>query len=140
MKASELSLPLVAAFLINAEISRAAELNTSAPVRSCCAAKEITGFFPAYTNKSLCQVESNWTADGGKPIKLGELAGKRHARLMFFPKCTVACPILLNGVKPSRTCGRGRCHDRNNWWPICCSFTPAVRLPHAELLRTNVLN
>ena len=35
----------------------------------------------------------------GKPIKLGDLAGKPQVVLMFFSRCTYACPILLNDLK-----------------------------------------
>lgn len=99
MKALKLPLALGAALLLNAEISPAAESNTNAPVPSCCAVKEIPDCFPVYTDKSLYQVESKWTTDGGKPIKLGDLAGKPQVVLMFFSHCTVACPILLNDLK-----------------------------------------
>ena len=52
-----------------------------------------------YTDKSLYQVESQWTTDAGKPIKLGDLAGKPQVVLMFFSRCTAACPILMNDLK-----------------------------------------
>jgi len=52
-----------------------------------------------YTDKSLYQLESQWTTDAGKPIKLGELAGKPQVVLMFFSRCTTACPILMNDLK-----------------------------------------
>ncbi|MGA2658513.1 MAG: SCO family protein [Verrucomicrobiota bacterium] len=74
-------------------------MNTNAAVRSCCAAKEAGGLRPAYADKSLYQVESQWTTDGGKPIRLRGLAGQPQVMLMFFSKCTSACPILLNDLK-----------------------------------------
>ena len=52
-----------------------------------------------YTDKSLYQVDSKWTTDAGKPIQLGDLAGKPQVVLMFFSRCTYACPILMNDLK-----------------------------------------
>lgn len=52
-----------------------------------------------YTDKSLYQAESKWTTDAGKEIKLGELAGKPQVVLMFFSRCTTACPILANDLE-----------------------------------------
>ncbi len=52
-----------------------------------------------YTDKSLYQVDSKWTTDAGKPIKLDDLAGKPQVVLMFFSRCTSACPILMNDLK-----------------------------------------
>ena len=65
-------------------------------VPACCRLSESAG---QYTDKSLYQVESKWTTDGQKQIKLGDLAGKPQVVLMFFSRCTVACPILLNDLK-----------------------------------------
>ena len=79
--------------LLNAAASRtAADLKTNTPVRSCCAAMEMPDTVPAYTDKSLYQVESTWTTDAGKPIKLGDLAGKPQVVLMFFSRCTYGLP------------------------------------------------
>jgi protein SCO1/2 len=99
MKTSQLSFALVAALLLHAQIGRASEPTTNAPVRSCCAAKEDAGLVPVYTDKSLYQVQSKWTTDDGKAIKLGDLAGQPQVVLMFFSRCTSACPILLNDLK-----------------------------------------
>ena len=99
MKTSKLTLATAAVLLLNAVALTAADLNTNTPVCAYCAAKEISDNFPAYTDKSLYQVESKWTTDAGKPIKLGDLAGKPQVVLMFFSRCTYACPILMNDLK-----------------------------------------
>lgn len=99
MKTSNLTLAVAAVILLSAIALTAAELNTNKPARSCCAAKNISTLLPAYTSKSLYQVESKWTTDAGKPIKLGDLAGKPQVVLMFFSRCTYACPILMNDLK-----------------------------------------
>lgn len=99
MKTSKLTFAMATALLLNTVASHAAELNTNTPVCACCAAREITDHFPVYTDKSLYQVESKWTTDASKPIQLGDLAGKPQVVLMFFSRCTYACPILLNDLK-----------------------------------------
>ena len=97
MKLSTLSLALLPALAMNVHGLRAAEANTNAPRHSCCAGSLAVA--PAYTDKSLYQVGSEWTTDGGKPFKLGDLAGKPQVLLMFFSKCTTACPLLLDELK-----------------------------------------
>jgi protein SCO1 len=99
MKTSKLTVAIATALLFNAATLSAAESNSKTPVCACCMAKEIPDSFPAYTDKSLYQVESKWTTDAGKPIKLGDLAGKPQVVLMFFSRCTYACPILMNDLK-----------------------------------------
>ncbi len=99
MKTSQLTFVLAAALLLNTEASRAGEATTNPPIRSCCAAKECAALAPSCTDKSLYQVESKWTTDCGKTLKLGDLAGKPQVVLMFFPRCTTACPILRNDLK-----------------------------------------
>ena len=51
------------------------------------------------TDKSLYQIESKWTTDTGKRIKLGELKGKPQIVAMFFANCQYACPIIVNDMK-----------------------------------------
>jgi protein SCO1/2 len=99
MKTSKLTLATAAVLLLNGVALTAADLNTNTPVCAYCAAKEIPDNFPAYTDKSLYQVESKWTTDAGIPFKLGDLAGKPQVVLMFFSRCTYACPILMNDLK-----------------------------------------
>ena len=86
---------LVIAFF-GVQLSRAEELpaccrqdtNTTreAPLVSC-------------TAKSLYQVESRWTTDGGKEIKLNALAGRPQVVAMFFANCTYACPIIVHDMQ-----------------------------------------
>jgi protein SCO1/2 len=54
---------------------------------------------PQTSDKSIYQVESKWTTDAGKEIKLGALAGKPQMLLMFFANCTYACPILVGDLQ-----------------------------------------
>jgi len=96
MNALKLSLVFAVSLLSNIETSRAADALSTNNVPACCRASEPAG---QYTDKSLYQVESKWTTDEQKQIKLGDLAGKPQVVLMFFSRCTVACPILLNDLK-----------------------------------------
>ncbi|HKW28201.1 MAG TPA: SCO family protein [Verrucomicrobiae bacterium] len=86
---------LVSAFL-GVQLSRAGELP------ACCrqdksTTDEITSI--SYTAQSLYQVESKWTTDAGKEIKLGDLAGRPQVVAMFFANCTYACPIIVHDMQ-----------------------------------------
>jgi len=52
-----------------------------------------------YTDQSLYQLESKWTSDVGKELKLGVLRGRPQVLLMFFAQCEYACPRLVHNVK-----------------------------------------
>jgi protein SCO1/2 len=52
-----------------------------------------------YTEKSLYQVESTWTTDEGRQIKLSALRGKPQVFAMFFANCQYTCPITINDLK-----------------------------------------
>ena len=80
--------------IMTALLQAAAETNSVR--RSCC----LPDVRPAaFSDKSLYQVESKWTTDTGKEIKLGALAGRPQVVLMFFSRCTAACPILANDLR-----------------------------------------
>lgn len=48
---------------------------------------------------SIYQLESTWTSDVGREIRLGVLRGKPQVVTMFFATCEYACPILLHDMK-----------------------------------------
>ncbi len=50
-------------------------------------------------DKSLYQLESKWTSDVGKEIKLGVLRGRPQIVAMFFTSCEYACPIIVENMK-----------------------------------------
>jgi protein SCO1/2 len=52
-----------------------------------------------FTDKSLFQVESRWTNDAGKEIRLGDLRGKVQIVTMFFATCKFACPLLVRDMQ-----------------------------------------
>lgn len=74
----------------------ASSAETNSVCRSCCRPDLPPA---AFTDKSIYQVESKWTTDTGKEIKLGALAGKPQVLLMFFANCAYACPILVGDMQ-----------------------------------------
>src|SRR5215469_15633376 len=94
MKTSSALLMAAAAFLFHVDSVPAA--GTNSVIRSCC----MRSLPPvAFTDKSLYQVESKWTTDTGKEMKLGGLTGRPQVVLMFFSHCTTACPLLINELQ-----------------------------------------
>jgi protein SCO1 len=51
------------------------------------------------TDRSLYQLESTWTSDVGRKVKLSVLRGRPQVVAMFFSNCEYACPILVNDMK-----------------------------------------
>ena len=62
----------------------------------CCRELQITR--PA-TDKSLYQLDSVWTSDVGKEVKLGVLRGRPQVLALFFTSCEFACPIIVQDMK-----------------------------------------
>ena len=87
---------ILAVLSIGLSASLAAETNTDSATPSCCSTSLPAGEF---TDKSLYQVESTWTTDQGKHIKLGELAGKPQVVAMFFANCQYVCPVTVHDMQ-----------------------------------------
>ena len=51
------------------------------------------------TDKSLYLLDSTWTSDVGRQIKLSALRGRPQIVAMFFTHCEYACPILVGELK-----------------------------------------
>jgi len=62
----------------------------------CC--REIEATAPL-TEQSLYQLESQWTSDVGREVKLGVLRGRPQIVAMFFTSCEYACPIIVENMK-----------------------------------------
>jgi len=56
-----------------------------------------------YTDKSLFQLDSIWTSDAGKRIKLGALRGRPQVVAMFFASCQFTCPLTVSDMKRIET-------------------------------------
>lgn len=54
---------------------------------------------PAFSDKSLYQLDSVWNSADGGQFKLAELKGKPQVVTMFFARCELACPVLIHDVK-----------------------------------------
>lgn len=50
-------------------------------------------------DRSLYQLDSTWTSDMGREIKLGVLQGQPQVVAMVFTTCEFACPIIVNDMK-----------------------------------------
>ena len=51
------------------------------------------------TDTSLYLLDSAWTSDVGRQIKLGALRGRPQIVALFFTHCEYACPILVGELK-----------------------------------------
>ena len=52
-----------------------------------------------FTDRSLYQLDSEWTSDVGRQIKLGVFTGRPQVVALFFTHCEYACPIIVNDLK-----------------------------------------
>lgn len=82
-------------FLLLAFTNLGTVAETNAP---CCARRDLSASAPL-TDKSIYQVDSIFTNDLGKSVKLSSLAGQPVVLTMFFAQCNYACPILANDMK-----------------------------------------
>ena len=71
--------------------------STTSKTPSCCA-KEVAADQPV-SDKSLFQLDSTWTNDKSRELKLGALGGRPLVVTMFFAKCEYACPVLVHDMK-----------------------------------------
>ncbi len=62
----------------------------------CC--REIKHSAPV-PDQSLYQLDSQWTSDQGRVIRLGNLQGQPQVIAMVFTSCEFACPIIVNDMK-----------------------------------------
>ncbi len=53
----------------------------------------------SFTDGSLYQLNSEWTSDVGKKIKLGVLEGRPQIVTLFFTHCEFTCPIILHDLR-----------------------------------------
>lgn len=50
-------------------------------------------------DQSLYQLESKWTSDVGREVKLRVLHGRPQVVAMFFTSCQYACPAIVENMK-----------------------------------------
>lgn len=51
------------------------------------------------SDRSVYQLESRWTTDAGRSIKLAELAGQYQIVAFIFTHCAAACPLLVKSLQ-----------------------------------------
>ncbi len=62
----------------------------------CCRAALATN---APTDRSLYLLDSTWTSDVGRKVKLGVLRGRPQVLAMVFTRCESACPIIVSDLQ-----------------------------------------
>ncbi len=77
-------------------LSACSTLHTAQETPPCCR-KTIDA--SAATDKSLYQLESVWTSDVGREVRLGVFRGRPQVVALFFSHCEFACPILVHDLK-----------------------------------------
>lgn len=51
-----------------------------------------------FSDRSIYLLESEWTSDVGRKIRLGVFAGRPQIVALFFTHCEYACPILVHDL------------------------------------------
>jgi protein SCO1/2 len=52
-----------------------------------------------FTDKSIYQLDSTWTSDANKKVKLGVLRNRPQVVAMFFASCQYTCPLTVSDLK-----------------------------------------
>jgi protein SCO1/2 len=71
-------------------------LYAAEPLPPCCRPALALG---RTTDTSLYLLDSTWTSDVGRQIKLGTLRGRPQIVALFFSHCAYACPILIGELQ-----------------------------------------
>ena len=87
---------LLALVMVSGPLPLKAAAETNATGNSCCV--KVDAAKPLSDN-SLYQLDSAWTNDTGRAVKLSSLLGRPHIVTMFFSTCSYACPILVNDMQ-----------------------------------------
>jgi protein SCO1/2 len=89
--------PLFLAFLAIAVNSAHADTDRVSKIKPPCCQELKAGV--VYSDRSLYQLESKWTSDMARDVRLGVLHGKPQLVAMVFTSCEYACPIIVNDLK-----------------------------------------
>ncbi len=52
-----------------------------------------------YTDKSVYLLESTWTSDANRRVKLGVLRGRPQVVALFFASCQFTCPLTVSDLQ-----------------------------------------
>ena len=81
------------------------------------------------TDRSLYQLDSTWTSDVGREVKLGVLRGRVQVVAMFFTECEYACPIIVENMRAIETALPAALRDRVDF--LLVSFDTERDTPEA---------
>jgi protein SCO1 len=87
--------PFLLAFAL--VLTCAAQDAPSSALPSCC--QKALEESPTLSDQSIYQVDSTWTNDTGRAVRLADLRGKPQILTLFFTHCQSACPILVHDMK-----------------------------------------
>jgi protein SCO1/2 len=51
------------------------------------------------SERSIFRLDTTWTDDGGKPMKLGDLRGAVQVVTFFYTTCESACPLTVKALQ-----------------------------------------
>src|SRR5688572_19287788 len=82
--------------LVHLTLSDVTAAQTNSLPGQCCAKLD-----PAarLSDNSLFHLDSTWTNDASRTVKLASLQGRPQVVTMFFSTCAYACPILVHDMK-----------------------------------------
>jgi protein SCO1/2 len=83
--------------MVMAAIGARADTNRLSKIKPPCCQELKAGV--VYSDRSLYQLESKWTSDVAREVRLGVLHGKPQLVAMVFTSCEYACPIIVNDLK-----------------------------------------
>jgi len=63
-----------------------------------CCATEVASVTPL-PDKSIYQLDSHWTNDAGRSLRLDALQGRVQVVALFFTSCNYACPLLVHDMQ-----------------------------------------
>ena len=91
---------LVLFFALTVTVAFGATNSTEEILPPCCRPIAAT---TNYTDKSLYLLDSKWTSDMGREVKLGVLRGKPQVVAMFFASCQFTCPLTVSDMQRIET-------------------------------------
>jgi len=106
--------------------------NTASAKPPCCQEMKPGAIF---TDRSLYQLDSEWTSDVGRKIKLGVFEGRPQVVALFFTHCEYACPIIVNDLRRIEAALPEKIRDRVDFLLVSMDDerdTPAVLHAYRE--------
>jgi protein SCO1/2 len=76
---------------------------------------------------SIYQLDSDWTSEESRRIKLGDLGGKPRVLAIFYSSCQYACPIIIGRMKAVQSALASEKHDGVGF--VLITMDPTVDSP-----------